>query len=137
MRSITPTARLGAPLLALALTACAGGAGGEIAGEPGVMAAVRTYYESHGLENGGRCLHPKVVGTPLGQVIESTADRLLVEVAYTYRDPTTIYKGACGGSGTRVFTLTRTSEGPKVTDMTGPRHPGGIHFERIDDGNVW
>jgi hypothetical protein len=134
MRSITFNRRLGAPLLALALAACAGG---EIAGEPGVMAAVRTYYESHGLEGGGRCLHPQVVGTPAGQVLESTAERLVLRVAYTYSDPSTIYHGTCRGSGTRVFTLARTPDGPKVTDMTGARNPGGIHFERIDDSNVW
>jgi hypothetical protein len=135
MRRITATASL-APLL-LALAACAGGGAPELAGEPGALLAAREYYERRGLEDGGRCLHPKIQGQPRGELVERTADGLVLRMTYVYRDPSTIYHGTCGGSGARLFTLTRTADGPKVVEMSGPQHPAGIQYERIDDSNVW
>ena len=104
------TARLGALLLACALAACAGGPA-QIAGEPGLLAAVKDYYDRHGLEDAGRCLAPEFGRATASQVLERTADRLVVRVGYIYSDGSAPFRGDCRGFGSRVFTAARNPDG--------------------------
>jgi hypothetical protein len=125
------------PLLALALAACTGGPNAELAGEPGLYAALKSYYDRHGLEDGGRCLAPEFGGVTSSEVLERAADRLVLRVGYLYSDGAAPFRGDCRGFGTRTFTVARNPDGLAVLEMTGTQHPRGVRIDRIDDSNVW
>ena len=135
MRSLT--AHLGGLLLALTLAACAGGPRAELAGEPGLYAALKSYYDRHGLEDAGRCLAPELGAVTSSEVLERAADRLVVRADYVYSDGAAPFRGDCRGFGSRVFTVARNPDGLEVVEMTGTQHPKGVRIERIDDSGVW
>ena len=137
MRAITATSGLAGVLLGSALVACTGGPSASLAGEPGLFTEVQRYYDRHGLEVGGRCRTPELGGILRSEVLERTADRLVIQVDYTYQDPNERLRDECRGIGERVFTVERRDGRLEVVEMTGTQHPKGIRIDRIDDRGVW
>ena len=125
-----------AALCALALVACAGGVTGELAGQPGLLSALKGHYDAHALEEHGLCGSPELGLVTSSSVEQLSADRLAVRVSYAYSDPTAKLAGQCRGFGTRSFTVARNAAGFEVLEMTGPRREG-IQINRIDDSDVW
>ena len=120
----------------LALVACAGCAGGDLAGQPGLGTAVKSHYAARALERGGLCASPELGLVTSSRIEEQTLDRLVVRVSYSYQDPNARFAAQCRGFGTRTFTVARSADGFEVLEMTGPRREG-IRINRIDDSDVW
>ena len=135
------------------LIACAGGAGDELAGEPGLLTKVRSYYDQYAMEEGGLCGSPQFGLVTGSNVEEQTADSLIVRVSYVYSDPSVKATGwgqygyaggpagiagpsKCRGFATRTFTVARKADGLEVTGMTGSQRKG-IKINKIDTSNVW
>lgn len=125
-------AGLAAVLCALWLVSC-GGRSWELAGQPGLLLKVQQYYESRGLEEGGRCAAPIMQGVARSQVLSDDPDQMVVALSYYYRDwlrdddcdelrpgrcrvnPT------CRGFAERTFTIDKGADGLKVVGMSGPQ----------------
>ena len=129
-------ARVAGRLVGLGLVACAGCAGGGLAGQPGLENALRSHYDASALERNGLCSSPKFGVVTASGIEEQTVERLVVRVSYSYRDPDARLPAQCRGFGTRLFTVARSAEGFEVLEMTGPRREG-IMINQIDDSGVW
>lgn len=123
-------------LVGLGLVAGSGCAGGDLAGQPGLEAALRSHYDARALERNGLCASPDLGVVTASRVEYQTPDRLVVRVSYSYRDPDASLPAQCRGFGTRLFTLAQGADGFEVIEMTGPRRDG-IRINRIDDSEVW
>lgn len=127
--------RLVATCLILVLGACAGviGEGWTLAGEPGLMTKVRSYYGHNAMEEGGQCAFPIMEQVNYESVLEEDDEHLEVLIRYAYRDfdrdgsedcsrfrPNRCHVMVpCRGIAERSFTIARTAEGSKVVGMSG------------------
>ncbi len=138
------------------VTACALGANDELAGEPGLLTKVKSYYDQHAMEEGGLCRSPEFGLVTGSSIEERTADHVVVRVSYVYSDPSVKATGwgeyaagpeglapvniagpsKCRGFGTRTFTVARKADGLEVTEMTGSQRKG-LRINKIDTSNVW
>jgi hypothetical protein len=138
------------------LIGCAGAAKDELAGQPGLLAKVKSYYDRYAMEEGGLCGSPQFGMVTGSSVEQQSADRLIVRVSYVYSDPSVKatawgqYIGRpggvppagiagtnkCRGFATRSFTVGRKADGLEVIDMTGSQRKG-IKINKIDTSNVW
>jgi hypothetical protein len=138
------------------LIACAGGASDEVAGQPDLLAKVRSYYDQHAMEEGGLCGSPRLARVTGSSLEQESAERMVMRVSYAYNDPSvhpTAWgqfsagpEGAkpagiagpsrCRGFGTRTFTAVRKADGFEVIAMTGSQRKG-IKINKIDTNNVW
>jgi hypothetical protein len=89
---------------------------------------VRQYYERRATEENGRCRTPLLDGVTSSTVLESTPQRLVIQIRYLYRDLTAELRGACRGFGNRTFTIDKEATSFVVVDMTGPQHPRGLRL---------
>jgi hypothetical protein len=132
MRSIASLHTVRAFLGALSLAACTS----NLAGEPGLMADVKRYYDQHAIEVGGRCQTP-LLGTVLSSnVLERSPERLVIRIRYAYSQPKAQYQGECDGFGDRTFTIAGQSGKFEVVEMSGTQRKG-IRIQRIDGSKVW
>jgi hypothetical protein len=117
-------------LIALALGACSlrPDASQSLAGQPGLWPVVQRYYETRAAEENGRCRAPLLNGVLSSTIVQSDAQRLVVQVRYLYRDHAAELQGQCIGFGNRTFTIEQGPEGPVVVDMTGAQHPRGLRL---------
>lgn len=123
---------------ALVLSACTDPEtmpGWELLGEPGLLFWIQQYYERNALEENGICTAPLLQGASRARLVEETEEELVVELAYYYSDrirgpsddcdrlrPGRCFMMApCRGFNERTFTVARTPEGLRVTDMSGPQ----------------
>lgn len=124
---------------AIALPACANhgqqGPAWELAGHPGLLYQVKSYYERHAREEGGRCVKPILAGVARSEVLAEDEDRLVVGLRYAYRDynrdgddcddefrPLRCNVAReCRGYAERTFTIAKGETGLEVIDMTGER----------------
>jgi hypothetical protein len=119
-----PTKRYLAGAGLLALAAC--GSVGDNFGPSPVQSAVMRHYEAHASEQYGQCLNPYMDALTNLEVVEDTADRMVVDARYFYRDRfMDERRGAlgreCSGRGERRFTLARNEDdGLDVVEMSGP-----------------
>ncbi len=148
-------------LCQLGLAACAGGATGDLAGQPGLLPEVKRYYDRYAMEEGGLCGSPRLGLVTRSSVEEQSADRLVVRVSYAYSQPNVqpsygkpypppsvpngevaiTQPGAkgpsqCRGFSSRQFTIAKRADGFDVLAMTGPQRRG-IKINKIDDSKVW
>jgi hypothetical protein len=87
--------------------------------------AIRSHYERHASEGGGRCFNPYIDGFTRLTVLEDTPDQLVVHARYFHRDR--FREGGadeggqvCTGFAERTFTVARSPDGdPVVVEMTG------------------
>ena len=118
--------------VALWLAACVDGLapnpGSSLAGEPGLLPIVRQYYERRATEENGRCRVPLLDGVMSSTVVESTPERMVIQIRYLYRDLTAELRGACRGFGNRTFTIDKEATGFVVVEMTGAQHPRGLRL---------
>lgn len=121
-------------LAALALAACSLSpqASQDLAGVPGLTPVVQQYYERRATEENGRCRTPLLDGVLNATVVESSAQRSVVQMRYLYRDQTADLRGACIGFGNRTFTIDQSGGTLQVIDMTGPQHPRGLRLRLAD-----
>ena len=138
-RGVLPATALG-----LLAAACAGKYSGawDFAGQPGLLWDVKRYYETHAVEEYGRCRNPLIEGVPAASVLDETPERLVVRVRYYYRDAfrdpfddcdelrggvlrrSCVLGGLttpCRGVGERTFTIDKRGETPEIATMTGER----------------
>ncbi len=135
----------------LGLAACA--ANDQLAGQPGLLTDVKSYYDRYAMEEGGLCRTPEFRLATGSSIEEQSADRLVVRVSYVYSDPSFKspgYTGSsimggqpglagpsrCRGFATRSFTIARRADGFEVLEMTGSQRKG-IEIMKIDRSQVW
>ncbi len=112
----------------------------ELAGHPGLLYQIKSYYEDNALEEGGRCGALILEGVTSTRVVDDGSDKLVIDIGYYYRD---YVRGGddcspfrplrcgvmseCRGFGQRTFTVTKQDDALKVVGMSGeqkkPRAP--------------
>jgi hypothetical protein len=118
-------------LIGLALAGCNGASPGldqSLAGVPGLRPVVQRHYEARATEENNRCRSPLLDGVLTSSVVESNAQRIVVQVRYLYRDHSAELRGQCIGFGSRTFTIEMGPDGLMVVDMTGEQHPRGLRI---------
>jgi hypothetical protein len=107
----------------------------ELAGQPGLLYEVKQYYEHNALEEGGRCARPLLDGVTRSEILEDSAQQMVLDLGYAYRD---MQRGPdddcsesrflrctimapCRGFAERTFTIARTEDGLDVVGMSGPQ----------------
>jgi hypothetical protein len=125
--TLSAALRLAAMAFGFWLAAC--GSGSEwagppqVAGQPQIVDAIRRYYESNAAEENNACSALSMSVTRI-DVVSDSADTLVVDVRYFYTNWAHRDSMRCRGPGQRQFTLARTADGFRVTDMTGERRLG-------------
>jgi hypothetical protein len=105
----------------------------------GLQLKVMNHYDRHAMEENATCPQPRMTSAR-GQIVEETAERLVMNVRYHWRDEGQTdfdhdafppFGGAgslnrCDGWGERTFTFVRnTAGGYDVESMTGPQRGRG------------
>jgi len=114
-------------LSALAVLALAGCAS---TGEPDeLQQKLQSYYAGHASEQDGACPSPEIASVTHRKVLESSGERTLLRVRYSYFDPSRDDEASwqevlladrpCTGFAERDFTLERGRLGYKVVGMSG------------------
>jgi hypothetical protein len=123
----------GVALAAAMLAACidpARNPAWELAGHPGLLYAIKLYYERNALEENGRCTRPLLEGVSGSEVLEEDQDQIVVTLVYRYRDSLRDEPRApsgrglfreCVGFASRTFTVAKGEEGLTVVSMNGPQ----------------
>jgi hypothetical protein len=107
----------------------------ELAGQPGLLLKVQNYYESRGVEEGGRCAAPIMEGVARSQVLSDDQSEMVIALSYYYRDwvrdgddcdslrPGRCmgFMRECRGFAERTFTIDKGQDGLSVAGMTGPQ----------------
>jgi hypothetical protein len=107
----------------------------ELAGQPGLLLQVRNYYETHALEEGGRCRAPIMEGVASSQVLSDDPGQMVIGLSYYYRDwvrdgddcdprlpgRCMMVLQQCRGFGQRIFTIDKGESGLGIADMSGAR----------------
>lgn len=107
----------------------------ELAGEPGLLYDVKVYYERNALEEGGRCASPLLDGVTRTEILEDSAEQMVLRLRYVYRDTQRgpdddcsadrplrcTVMAACRVFAERSFTVARTGDGLEVVSMSGPQ----------------
>jgi hypothetical protein len=130
---------LTALLCGLWLAGCGGDAGQsrawELAGQPGLLLKVQQYYETRGIEEGGRCTAPIMQGVAGSQVLSDDPSQMVIALSYYYRDWVrdgddcdSLRPGRCmglmrecRGFAERTFTIDKGQDGLSVAGMSGPQ----------------
>jgi hypothetical protein len=103
-------------------------------GQPSLMRKVQVYYETHAIEEGGRCRAPIMEGVARSQVLSDDPEQMVLDVSYYYRDwvrdgddcsplrplRCTIMR-ECQGFAQRTFTIDKGQDGLSVGSMSGPQ----------------
>jgi hypothetical protein len=90
---------------------------------------LQSYYAGHASEEEGACPRPEIASVTHRKVLESSDERTLLRVRYSYFDPSReddaswqqvlLAERPCTGFAERDFTLERGRLGYKVVDMSG------------------
>lgn len=119
-----------APLLAIVIAACSW-QGPSLLGHAGLDTKLRFYYSDRATENNFTCNLPEM-SISRATIVEETAEQLIVDVGYYWRDSTfgrpsmPMGVGSCTGFSERTFTLAKRPDGSlAVTSMTGPQRSRG------------
>lgn len=125
-----------AVLVCLWLSGCAGGAeqnpAWQLAGQPGLLLKVQNYYESRGMEEGGRCAAPLLQGVARSEVVSDDSSELVIKLSYYYRDWVRDGQDCdrlrplrcgvareCRGFAERIFWVDKGEDGLSVARMSG------------------
>jgi len=112
---------------ALAMLALAGCASLDEPDE--LQQKLQPYYAGHASEEQGACPRPEIASVTHRKVLQSSAERTLLRVRYSYFDPSRagdaswqqvlLAERPCTGFAERDFTLERGRLGYKVVGMSG------------------
>ena len=112
---------------ALAMLALAGCASLDEPDE--LQQKLQAYYAGHASEEQGTCPRPEIASVTHRKVLQSSAERTLLRVRYSYFDPSReddaswqqvlLAERPCTGFAERDFTLERGRLGYKVVGMSG------------------
>ena len=112
---------------ALAMLALAGCASLDEPDE--LQQKLQAYYAGHASEEQGACPRPEIASVTHRKVLQSSAERTLLRVRYSYFDPSRagdaswqqvlLAERPCTGFAERDFTLERGRLGYKVVGMSG------------------
>jgi hypothetical protein len=90
---------------------------------------LQVYYAGHASEEQGACPRPEIASVTHRKVLQSSAERTLLRVRYSYFDPSReddaswqqvlLAERPCTGFAERDFTLERGRLGYKVVGMSG------------------
>jgi hypothetical protein len=117
-----------AVLAALSLAACTPSIDEQL-GQPGIGAAIESYYEAHAWERNAACTLPRIEAIVAVRTVRETEDELVIEVRYRYRprfgDNMEDMSGRiyCADWATRQFTLAKAGGGLSVVAMSGEQRP--------------
>jgi hypothetical protein len=109
--------------LLLGLAACASSGSSE-------DALIKSYYERHASEQNGYCPSPYIDGITRQEVVEESADRMVLEVGYLYRDRSKSgsnmgqLQSECVSYASRRFVLQKSGDTFEVVEM-GPSSRDG------------
>jgi hypothetical protein len=124
-------------LCGLWLAGCSGDPSGsrswELAGQPGLLLKVQQYYETRGIEEGGRCTAPIMEGVARSQVLSDDPRQMVIALSYYYRDwvrdgddcdprrpaRCMMIMRECRGFAERTFTIDKGEDGLSVAGMSG------------------
>jgi len=95
---------------------------------PAHEAAIKTYYEAHASERNGRCKAPYIDGFTRVDVVEETAELMVVEARYLYRDwikdretsESGRQRSECVAFNSRRFVLIKDRGRLQVAEMSAP-----------------
>lgn len=98
---------------------------GSLAGYDGLQQKLLWHYRTHAVEENGNCRMPEIRGITKTDVIEDSADQLILQLRYRYLDtvfqnekrPTIIAN--CEGFNSREFKVAKANGKLTVTDMSG------------------
>jgi hypothetical protein len=104
----------------------------RLGGEPGLLFAIKQYYELNALEEGGTCSAPLLDGVSRSRVVEEAPDRFTVDLTYYYRDmirddcdalPNAGCRAIqeCQGFAERSFLVGKEKDRLRVLEMSGPQ----------------
>ena len=109
----------------------------ELHDEASVLGAIGRHYDGMAIEEQGLCTHPVMDGVRGYDVLEQSADELVMEVRYSYHDPTprprrprTTVRSVCIRWATRTVWVVKAADGYQVTRMTGEQGIG-IRMNRM------
>ena len=112
---------------ALAMLALAGCA--SLSEPDELQQKLQSYYAGHASEQEGACPSPEIASVTHRKVLQSSAERTLLRVRYSYFDPSRagdaswqqvlLAERPCTGFAERDFTLERGRLGYKVVGMSG------------------
>jgi hypothetical protein len=103
-----------------------------LGGEPGLLFAIKQYYELNAVEENGWCKRPLLDGVTRSHVVEDPPGRFAVDLGYYYRDMVRdgddchlpnapcLALRECEGFAERSFVVGREQERLKVLEMGGP-----------------
>ena len=113
-------------LALLALSGCA-----SLDAPDELQQKLQSYYAAQASEEEGACPRPEIASVTHRKVLESSAERTLLRVRYSYFDPSReddaswrqvlLAERPCTGFAERDFTLERGRLGYKVVGMSGER----------------
>jgi hypothetical protein len=115
---------LPAAIASLLVAGCAS----DILQPPAHETAIKTYYEAHASEKNGRCKAPYIDGFTRVEVLEDSADQMVVEARYLYRDWLRDRETSRGGRrrsecvafNSRRFVLIKSDGHLQVAEMSAP-----------------
>jgi hypothetical protein len=98
----------------------------ELAGHPGLLYAVKVYYERNALEENGRCTFPLLEGVSRSEVLAEDDEQLVIALDYRYRDSMRDERRVglfreCEGFASRTFTIAKADGELNVAGMDGPQ----------------
>lgn len=113
--------------LALVLAGCATASDHD----DDLTAKIKRHYAAEAIEEAGACPSPEIGAITKRKVLEATEARTVLQVRYTYYDPSVgsetdwgrvlVAERACTGTAERAFTLERSLTGATVVATDGPR----------------
>lgn len=91
---------------------------------------IKRYYAAGAVEEAGACPSPEIGAINRRKVLEANGSRTVLQVRYTYYDPSVgggadwsqvlVAERPCTGTAERAFTFERGLAGPAVVAMDGP-----------------
>ena len=98
----------------------------ELAGHPGLLYAVKVYYERNALEENGRCTFPLLEGVSRSEVLAEDDEQLVIALDYRYRNYMRDERRVgCSGnakdSQSRTFTIAKADSELNMAQIDGPQ----------------
>lgn len=106
--------------LVAAIAACTAPAD-DLAGLPGAERQILAYYEARAFERNATCPRPFIRTITSAEQVSDDGTLVVLRVGYAWdiRLRSSRFGSQCQGFGSRLFTLERGADGPRVVEMSG------------------